>query len=67
MVHICKCNLIVHQNIIIISGSKKGWQYWYQVNSSAEMIPVNPKDLVMAVSPMDVDTFVYRSNQVSQH
>ena len=31
------------------------------------MIPVNPKDLVMAVSPMDVDTFVYRSNQVSQH
>jgi hypothetical protein len=33
--------------------------------NSPEMIPVNPKDLVMNPSPMEVDSFVYRTNQVS--
>ena len=32
---------------------------------SPEMLPVNPKDLVMNPSPMEVDSFVYRTNQVS--
>ena len=34
--------------------------------TSGDMIPVNPKDLVMTPSPMDVDTFVYRANPVPQ-
>ena len=32
---------------------------------SPEMLPVNPKDLGMNPSPMEVDSFVYRTNQVS--
>ena len=31
--------------------------------SSSEMIPVNPKDLVLTPSPMEVDNFVFRTNQ----
>jgi hypothetical protein len=34
--------------------------------TSADMIPVNPKDLVVTPSPMDVDPFMYRSNQMTQ-
>lgn len=51
---------------IISSDGRSGCSSMSPVHpDSSDMIPVNPKDLVLTPSPMEVDNFVFRSNQVS--
>ena len=54
-----------HTTTLVLSTPLAGNTIARSHQGSPEMIPVNPKDLLTPL-PMDVDTYIYRNNQVSQ-